>query len=222
MLGIRHHDRVLEIGSGNRPRSQSTVLCDRYLEDDVHRGVGKTLVLDSRPFVVADGQSLPFKDKSFDYVIVSHVLEHVDDPHRFVGELMRVALAGYIETPSELGEKIFGWAFHRWIVRVDGQRLVLRPRLEDSPFGTYFHDLYARDLVFAEFVDSHYSDFYVQYEWRDRILLTVEEGKDTAVRFNRYERLVDTLPRWRKAAGTVLRSLLQGPLRVLRSFRKVV
>lgn len=222
MLNIPSNARVLEIGSGNRPRRQSTVLCDRFIDDNYHRGSGKDLVLDGRPFVVADGHALPFKDKAFDYVIVSHVLEHVDDPHRFVAELMRVARAGYIETPSELGEKIFGWEFHRWIVRVEGDRLILRPRTEDSPFGRYFHDAYASDLVFAEFADAHFSEFYVQYEWRDRINLVVEQDADRSVRFNRYDRAPEVRPAWRVLGARVLGGVLGVPLRLMRSFRKVV
>ena len=203
-LGIPSHARVLEIGSGNRPRSQSTVLCDRFLDDNYHRGGGENLVLDDRPFVIADGHRLPFRDRAFDYVIVSHVLEHVDEPHAFAAELMRVAHAGYIETPSELGEKIFGWEFHRWIVRRDRNTLILRPRSDDSPFGRYFHDLYLRDLLFAEFVDAHFADFYVQYEWKDRIELVVESDVDRAVRFNIYDSIPEVRPAWRVMGGRLL------------------
>lgn len=46
-----------------------------------------------------DGIKFPFADKEFDYVICSHVLEHVEDVGGFVGELARVASKGYIEFP---------------------------------------------------------------------------------------------------------------------------
>ncbi len=89
MLKIGPTDRVLEIGSGNRPRKRSNVLCDKFVADNTERSGGDNIVIDVRPFVVADGLALPFKDKSFDYVISSHILEHVDDPHGFVKELTR-------------------------------------------------------------------------------------------------------------------------------------
>jgi hypothetical protein len=69
MLSIKSTDRVLEIGSGNRPRKRSDVLCDKFVVDNTERSGGDNIVIDTRPFVVADGLALPFKDKSFDYVI---------------------------------------------------------------------------------------------------------------------------------------------------------
>jgi len=41
-------------------------------------------------FVVASGESLPFRDESFDAVICNHVYEHVDDATRLVAEIYRV------------------------------------------------------------------------------------------------------------------------------------
>ncbi len=42
-------------------------------------------------FQQADIYRLPFPDRSFDTVVCSEVLEHLDDPDRAVGELKRVA-----------------------------------------------------------------------------------------------------------------------------------
>ena len=41
--------------------------------------------------VVADASNLPFEDKSFDFVISSHVLEHLFDPIAAIHEWRRVA-----------------------------------------------------------------------------------------------------------------------------------
>jgi len=220
MLSIQPSDRVLEVGSGNRPRKRSNVLCDKFPEDAYHRGGEAPLVLDGRPFVAADGLVLPFKDRSFNYVIASHVLEHVQDPFAFAAELMRVAPAGYIETPSELGEMVFGWQFHRWKVRLDQDTLVLRPRRMESPFGTYFHDAYARDLHFAEFVDSHVPDFYVQYEWHGRINLRVEEDTVASVKFNSESPLGTVRPEWKHGPIALTRTACVPLLRLLRHFRR--
>lgn len=220
MLNIKPADRVLEIGSGNRPRKRSDILCDKFIADNTERSGGDALVIDKRPFVIADGLALPFKDKSFDYVITSHILEHVDDPHKFVSELTRVAKKGYIETPSELGEKIFGWPFHRWIVRFENDTVVMRPRLGDSPFADYFHKMYEHDLHFAEFVDSHFADFYVQLEWTECINLRIEEEASPHVHFNRSMRIVTTRSAFKERVLAFLLPISEFFLVLIRHFRK--
>lgn len=59
------------------------VACKKYAQD---QGVG-----DKVTFLVGDAENLPAADKSFEYVISSHVLEHVPDFVRGVRELNRVA-----------------------------------------------------------------------------------------------------------------------------------
>jgi len=50
-----------------------------------------------------DGQAIPYHDQSFDLVYATHVLEHVMDERRFLGELRRVSRRFiYIEVPCEL------------------------------------------------------------------------------------------------------------------------
>ena len=220
MLNIKPTDRVLEIGSGNRPRKRSDVLCDKFIEDNTERSGGDNVVIDARPFVVADVLALPFKDKSFDYVITSHILEHVDDPYKFISELSRVAKAGYIETPSEISEKMFGWSFHKWIVRFEGDTIVMRARTGNSPFGDYFHGMYAHDLNFAEFVDSHFEDFYVQCEWENTIKLRVEQDASTDVNFNREMRAVSTKTAVNSLGLYLFRPISTLFLQVLRHFRR--
>jgi len=67
----------------------------------------------------------PFKDKSVDYVICSHVLEDIRDPLWVCAEMIRIAKRGYIEMPSRIAEsivdrkwKIVGASHHRWLVTI--------------------------------------------------------------------------------------------------------
>ena len=165
-MNIRANDFVLEIGSGHNPKARSDVLCDKFIEDDEQRGGS---IVTDRPIVEADGQFLPFADGAFDYVICAHVLEHVEDPKQLIAELSRVARRGYIETPSEIGERIYGWHYHRWIVNLIDGRLTLQKNNQKPQFGQLFHTLAATDKHWKRFHITHHNLFLVQYEWEGKI-----------------------------------------------------
>ena len=142
------------------------MLCDNSIDDDAERGGP---IVTDRPIVEADAECLPFRDSSFDYVISAQVLEHADDPERMIRELMRVAARGYIETPSEIAERLYGWPFHRSVINVVNGTLVIRRKNFVSQFGELFHVLGARDPAFKRFHLTHHRLFLVQYEWDGRI-----------------------------------------------------
>ena len=57
--------------------------------------------------LLAPNEKLPFKDKEFDFVIASHVLEHVEDPPFFLNEIQRISSkGGYIEVPTKLEDNL--------------------------------------------------------------------------------------------------------------------
>jgi SAM-dependent methyltransferase len=155
---------VLEIGSGDNPNPRSDVLLDRFLGDD-NRERGGNLVVD-RPFVVADAHHLPFKDGAFTYTICSHILEHMDDPVQFASELQRVAKAGYIQSPSEIAERLFHWSFHRWYVNLVGDTFVLHPKEPGEPFGALFDYLYEYNPAYFFFQRSMPELFWAEGEWQ--------------------------------------------------------
>lgn len=115
---------VLDIGCGPAPFSRATLACDRFLGPTVHRS--GDLSTGGLPFVQADIYSLPFGDKSLDFVYCSHVLEHVDDPIRACQEIMRVGKRGYLETPNFMKDALFCQAqqmHHRWHTIASGTTL---------------------------------------------------------------------------------------------------
>ena len=59
-----------------------------------------------KTFVKITEKKLPFKDKEFDFIIASHVIEHVDDISYFLNELTRIGKKGYIEVPTRLEDNL--------------------------------------------------------------------------------------------------------------------
>ncbi|MBI3131288.1 MAG: methyltransferase domain-containing protein [Acidobacteria bacterium] len=94
--------KVADFGCGHFPNRYASVLVDSLDTEDIQRGgfrvdrgdQGRTfhdLDLNVFPY--------PFEDGYFDYLICSHVLEHLEDPLRTCSEFSRIAKAGYIEVP---------------------------------------------------------------------------------------------------------------------------
>ena len=116
MISIPSHAHVLDVGSGHQPHRRANVLLEKYPEGTIHRTTQQIAMPQGKEFIVGDALAMPFHDKSFDYIIGSHIAEHVDDPVQFCRELSRVGKGGYIETPGPLTEYLMPTASHQWIV----------------------------------------------------------------------------------------------------------
>ena len=111
---------VLDVGSGDKPSWRADVLLDRYVgADHAAQRSGADAARVTKPLFDAAADEMPFADGAFDYAICSHVLEHVPDPGAVVGELTRVARAGYIEVPEVSSAKIIDFPSHLWWCRLD-------------------------------------------------------------------------------------------------------
>ncbi len=173
-LKIPKNATVLDVGSGHNPHPRANVVTDKFVEDNYHRKSG-IKVFQKQRFVEADGENMPFQDNEFDYVICCHVVEHVDNPEQFLKEIARVGKAGYIETPSLLGEYLIPKPAHKWVlldinnklVIVDKERLGMRT---SHDFGELFLDYLPRHSFGYKILQRTQPQlFTVNYEWKDSI-----------------------------------------------------
>ena len=102
--------KILDVGCGYRAHKNASVIADIQDLSNHYK---------DRNFIQIKEKILPFKDNEFDFVIASHVIEHVKDFQFFIKELERVASKGYIELPTRLAdnlvfenEKDHLWWFH--------------------------------------------------------------------------------------------------------------
>ena len=89
--------RILDIGCGYRAHPNATVIADVKDLSNYYK---------EKKFIKINEKKLPFKDKEFDFIIASHVIEHVEDFEFFIKELERISSKGYIELPSRLGDNL--------------------------------------------------------------------------------------------------------------------
>ena len=88
---------ILDIGCGYNANKFAKVICDVQDLSNHYQ---------DKKFIRLTEKKLPFKDKEFDFVVASHVMEHVEDVDFFIKELERVSKKGYIELPTMLEDNL--------------------------------------------------------------------------------------------------------------------
>lgn len=176
-MDIKKTDLVLEIGSGHNPYPRSNILCDRFLFNNNQRA--DFAIRYDRPLVIARGEKLPFKNKVFDYVICSQVIEHSSNPLAFAKEMERVGKRGVIICPHAIRERLFGWKYHQWYIVQEKGQLIFIPKKEKEAnvLGQFFHQLYQKKTFFRRFCLENNNKLNIFYYWQRKIKIKVENQK---------------------------------------------
>lgn len=180
IISIGKNDRVLEIGPGADPHPRSDIFLELKMDNEVDYeqqfGHERKLVTDKR-IVFYDGGAFPFADKEFDYVICSHVLEHVPDVKGFLSELFRVAKGGYIEYPLITYEYLYNFDVHLNYLKFDGTALLFQSKSE-SPLN-HFRPI---QKLLLSILNSGYNQYYKKipeffiegFEWKTPFVIRHE------------------------------------------------
>jgi SAM-dependent methyltransferase len=172
---------VLDVGSGDKPHWRADVLLDRYASG--HRGgqrSGRAAARITRPLFDADAADMPFADRVFDYVVCSHVLEHVPDPAAVINEITRVGKAGYVEVPQAASAKILDFPSHLWWCRLDGSTLVFtakQARAFDQEIAGYI-ERSGVERELERLLDRAFDYRIVSLRWTEDIDVRVEGTLD--------------------------------------------
>ena len=88
---------ILDIGCGYTANQHASTVADVQDLSNFYK---------NKNFIKINDKKLPFKDNEFDFVITSHVIEHVENFQFFINEIERISKQGYIELPTRLGDNI--------------------------------------------------------------------------------------------------------------------
>ena len=88
---------VIDVGCGYTANEYAKVVADVQDLSSFYK---------DKKFIKIIDKKLPFKDNEFDFVITSHVIEHIDDFQFFIQEIERISKQGYIELPTRLGDNL--------------------------------------------------------------------------------------------------------------------
>jgi len=149
--------KILDIGCGYTANPYATHLADTLDLRNFYK---------EKNFILLQDEILPFKDKEFDFIISSHVLEHVTDPQFFISELERIGKEGYIEVPTRLEDNLVfeNKSAHLWWINFDDNDyslLIQKKKQIIEPFLT---------VSSSQFLRKYFDDsLTLKLLWNDKI-----------------------------------------------------
>jgi SAM-dependent methyltransferase len=171
---IKATDKVLEVGPGGTPHARSDVFLEKIFasEADWESQRGGTKKLDTaKQTIYYDGGKFPFKDGEFDYVICSHVIEHVEDVEFFISELFRVAKRGYLEYPTILYEYLYNFQVHLNFIKLQNGKLTYLRKIDTDlakflPVQKLFY--HSLEMGYSKSVEDLKHVMFEGFEWNQR------------------------------------------------------
>ena len=163
---------VLDIGCGYTANKFATTICDVQDLSSFYK---------DKNFVRLKDKKLPFNDNQFDFVVASHVLEHVPDLDFFISELERVSKKGYIELPSKLEDNLVfeNKKEHLWHMEFDDVNL----KLIVSEKIQFFEPIITVSTI-QKLRDNFKSSFVLELYWEDKINYEIVKNKSEIEKFN--------------------------------------
>jgi hypothetical protein len=195
-LKIKPSDKVLDIGGSMMQHKELKIdtLADIIRPEDAPYSSSKLL---AKHFVKVDitREKLPFKDKEFDVVLCTHVLEDLPSPFLVMEEMARVGKRGLIVTPS-MGydmkftpidytnwltgaRRVPGEAHHKWFFVKEGNSLKVIPKI--------YPILYTEEFQVTDWK----GEVEIEYYWNGIIKYNEFSGLNIHRLIDEYKRFVE-------------------------------
>ncbi len=155
--------KILDIGCGYTANDNATVIADIIDLSKFYK---------DRKFIKINNEKLPFQDNEFDYVIASHVIEHVQNFESFIKELERISKKGYVELPTRFGDNlIFENKYdHIWWFKyddIDNKLIASKKNQIIDPFMSV--------ATGKQLQENFRESFVLELEWENKIDYEVNE-----------------------------------------------
>ncbi|MFH2045591.1 MAG: methyltransferase domain-containing protein [Pseudomonadota bacterium] len=168
---INSSDYVLEIGPGGNPHPRSDILLEMKFDDEKEAEIQRSYMpplKTEKKVVYYDGNHFPFENKEFDYVICSHVLEHVGNIELFLSELIKIAYRGYIEFPTIYYDYLYNMPTHKTMLMYKNDIIWYLPKentpiAQSKPITDFFNK--TLELRYSDIIKDLKQFFFQGFEW---------------------------------------------------------
>ena len=164
--------KILDIGCGYSANEFANTICDVQDLSKFYK---------DKNFIKLENKQLPFKDNEFDFVIASHVLEHVEDFKFFISELERVSKKGYIELPTKLEDNLVfeNKNDHLWHMDFDdvNSKLLISNKLQ------YIEPILTVSMI-QNLRENFKGSLVLELYWEDKIDYDFVENKQKIKKYN--------------------------------------
>jgi len=175
IVSIKPTDKVLEIGPGATPYHRSDIFLEKdydSVEELIAQSGRVGLLKTSKEVIKYKGDIFPFDDNEFDYIVCSHVLEHVDNVELFLKEVQRVGKRGYLEFPTVYYDYIYNFPEHTQCLFFKDDIINWMPK-EESGLNNFksLHEFFFAtiELGYHEYINSMKNYFFQGFEWEGSI-----------------------------------------------------
>ena len=157
--------KILDIGCGYTANPNANHIADVQDFSEFYKNKKK--------FIKITDKTLPFKDNEFDFVIASHVIEHVEDFEFFIKELERISNKGYIELPTRLGDNLVfeNTSDHIWWFKFNDIEKKLLASKRNQTLEPFLSVSTGKKIS-----DSFRESFVIELFWKDKIEYRLDDG----------------------------------------------
>ena len=119
---LLNKNKVLEIGPSYEPHCKHASLSfDEYHCIDVNDSIDiKSFYkknFNNVKFITYDGKNIPYENQKFDRINISHCLEHIEDPEKFIIEMFRVLKGNGVISIALPCDNGFLWRLGRFLLK---------------------------------------------------------------------------------------------------------
>ena len=187
-FNIKPGDKVLDIGSGDRPFPYATHLLDMKINNPLQARYGDKVVNPGdKTFINGTSEDMSmFGDKEFDFIYTNHTLEHIQNLPKALCEISRVGKRGFVACPSYEFEVLLRPRKdgHIWFLSYNNDILHIRKRQEyeyDDRLAELMTMVYWGIPQLTNHLESHNCSgaryiWEIRFMWIDKIDFIIDDS----------------------------------------------